>query len=215
MDRWKKVRQNSLTEEPPASAWDVVDVDKRDEKGRTALLNVAEKGDDKMVRLLIIQRASPDVCATDGQSPLYLACRAGSLECARLLLTRQRSVANKQANNGFTPLYIAASKGYMPLVQLLLEEKADVNLNAKDGRSPLHAACESGHDACVAHILEICEAASDATVVAKAERMRRGSALFLAQQGGHEAIARLLSAESGDDDDAPAPAPDDADRVAA
>ena len=153
MDRWKKVRQNSLTEEPPASAWDVVDVDKRDEKGRTALLNVAEKGDDKMVRLLIIQRASPDVCATDGQSPLYLACRAGSLECARLLLTRQRSVANKQANNGFTPLYIAASKGYMPLVQLLLEEKADVNLNAKDGRSPLHAACESGHDAIAARLI--------------------------------------------------------------
>ena len=54
MDRWKKVRQNSLTEEPPASAWDVVDVDKRDEKGRTALLNVSREGDDKMVRLLII-----------------------------------------------------------------------------------------------------------------------------------------------------------------
>ena len=85
-DMWTKVKQSVVHEEPAPSAWDVVDVDARDEKGRTALINACEKGDAPVVRLLLIQRASPDVCTSDGQSPLYLACKSGSLECARMLL---------------------------------------------------------------------------------------------------------------------------------
>ena len=77
---WAKVRQSVVTEEPPPSAWDVVDIDKRDTSGKTALLSACEKGDAAVCRLLLIQRASPDICAVDGQSPLYFACRAGSLE---------------------------------------------------------------------------------------------------------------------------------------
>ena len=89
MMNWAKVKQSVVSEESAPSAWDVADVDKRDANGKTALLNACEKGDADR-RLLLIQRASPDACATDGQSPLYLACRAGSLECARMLLQRQR-----------------------------------------------------------------------------------------------------------------------------
>ena len=150
---WRKVQAAVVTDEPDPSAWDVVDVDKRDANGSTSLLNVCEQGDAKLCRLLIIQRAMPDVCAKDGQSPLYVSCRVGSLECARLLCARQRAVVNLPTNAGFTPLYVAAQKGHMPLVQLLLEEKANVNLVAKDGRAPLYAACESGHEAVASRLI--------------------------------------------------------------
>ena len=41
------------------------------------------------------------------------------------------------------------------LLQLLLEERADVNLNAKDGRTPLYAACECGHHAIASRLLRL------------------------------------------------------------
>jgi ankyrin repeat protein len=100
---WTKLKQSVVTEDPPPSAWDVVDVDKKDASGKTPLLNVCEKGNAAECRLLLIQRASPEMCATDGRSPLYMACSAGSLECARLLLSRQRATANLLTNAGFSP----------------------------------------------------------------------------------------------------------------
>ena len=152
---WAKVKEAVVTEEPAPSAWDVADVDKRDASGRTALLNACEKGDHSICRLLLIQRAAPDVCTTDGQSPLYLACRTGSLEVVRMLLMRQRAVINLVTHSGFSPLFAVAQKGHMALLQLLLEERADVNLNAKDGRTPLYAACECGHDAIATRLLRM------------------------------------------------------------
>ena len=155
MMNWAKVKQSVVSEESAPSAWDVADVDKRDANGKTALLNACEKGDASICRLLLIQRASPDACATDGQSPLYLACRAGSLECARMLLQRQRGCINLATNAGFSPLFVVAQKGHAELLQLLLEERADVNLNAKDGRTPLYAACECGHHTIASRLLRL------------------------------------------------------------
>ena len=149
------MKEAVVTEEPAPSAWDVADVDKRDAIGRTALLNACEKGDHSICRLLLIQRAAPDVCTSDGQSPLYLACRTGSLEVVRMLLMRQRGVLNMTTHSGFSPLFAVAQKGHMALLQLLLEERADVNLNAKDGRTPLYAACECGHDAIATRLLRM------------------------------------------------------------
>jgi ankyrin repeat protein len=152
---WAKLKQSVVTEDPPPSAWDVVDVDKKDASGKTSLLNVCEKGNAAECRLLLIQRASPDTCATDGRSPLYMACSAGSLECARLLLSRQRATANLLTNAGFSPIFAAAQKGNLEILQLLLEERADVNLNAKDGRTPLYAACERGNEAIASRLIRL------------------------------------------------------------
>ena len=152
---WAKLKQSVVTEDPPASAWDVVDVDNRDANGKTALLHACEKGNAAECRLLLIQRASPDVCAPDGQSPLYMACRADSFECARMVLFRQRATVNLVTNAGFSPVYTVAQQGNLQLLQLLLEERADVQLNAKDGRTPLYAACERGHDAIVTRLLRL------------------------------------------------------------
>ena len=44
---WAKLKESVVTENPPPSAWDVVDVDKKDASGKTALLNVCEKGNRK------------------------------------------------------------------------------------------------------------------------------------------------------------------------
>ena len=152
---WAKLKESVVTENPPPSAWDVVDVDKKDASGKTALLNVCEKGNAAECRLLLIQRASPEMCATDGRSPLYMACSAGSLECARLLLSRQRATANLLTNAGFSPIFAVAQKGNLEILQLLLEERADVNLNAKDGRTPLYAACERGNEAIASRLIRL------------------------------------------------------------
>jgi ankyrin repeat protein len=58
-------------------------------------------------------------------------------------------------NAGFSPIFAAAQKGNLEILQLLLEERADVNLNAKDGRTPLYAACERGNEAIASRLIRL------------------------------------------------------------
>jgi ankyrin repeat protein len=68
----------------------------------------------------------------------------------------------------------------------LLEHKADVDAKAYgDGRTALHVAAESGHEAVVRVLLE-----HKADVDARASGKR--TALYVAARNGYEAVVRLL-----------------------
>ncbi len=78
-----------------------------------------------------------------GMTPLHWAARAGSLNCARLLLERgaEPDAANRA---GRVPLHLAADANGEEMVWLLADWGADLDVPDKQGRTPLHRATHGG-----------------------------------------------------------------------
>lgn len=107
------------------------------------LLAAAKAGDAAELRRLLdagacaLAHDEHDCCA------LTLACRAGSLECVKLLVEHG---ANVNDNNGyFTPLMAACREGHVVVARYLLEETdADVRDEECEDWTALHYAVYSG-----------------------------------------------------------------------
>lgn len=75
-----------------------------------------------------------------GGTLLHDAVRAGSLDCARLLLDRYPELVNIQDRGGETPLHEAARLGHADIAELLLARGADQNIRNEGQRAPLYYA---------------------------------------------------------------------------
>ena len=98
--------------------------------------------------MLLGAGASVDLAPTDdGETPLYVACGQGQVECVRLLLGAGASTdLTAGADSGATPLYVACIEGHVECVRLLLGAGASVDLaRPDDGVTPLFMACLRGH----------------------------------------------------------------------
>jgi ankyrin repeat protein len=84
--------------------------------------------------------------ATDGFTPLGLACFFGHLEVARYLILKGADV-NQPAQNGFhvAPIHSAAAGNYTAIAKLLIENGAKVNVAQQAGTTPLHSAAQNGN----------------------------------------------------------------------
>jgi len=71
-----------------------------------------------------------------GVTPLHWAARGGSVEVARLLLSRGESVSATDSN-GQTPLFWAAAESRVEVIKFLIEHGADVNCRTTSGATPL------------------------------------------------------------------------------
>jgi len=131
---------------------DEVDIDTKDEDGRTPLLWAAENGHEAVVQLLL-GTGKVDIEAKDknGQTPLLWAAKNRHKAVVQLLLgTGKVDIEAKDNIFGQTPLSWAAENGYEAVVQLLLGTgKVDIEAKDKDGRTPLLWAAENGHEAIV------------------------------------------------------------------
>ncbi|MDE2717184.1 MAG: ankyrin repeat domain-containing protein [Chloroflexota bacterium] len=98
-----------------------------------------------------------------GMTPLHWAARAGSMECAELLLERGPLV-NLQNKARRTPLQLAAEADRADIIRLLARHGADLNTQDRKGRTPLHRATYEG---CVEAAEALLEAGADPTVLNK------------------------------------------------
>ena len=105
------------------------DINSQDGMGRTSLYWIlAHFGSNEkfvdMVQLLLELGANPNICTTDNhRTPLHEASSQGLLEAARLLLSHEAKVDEKD-RWGKTPFQLAASKGHEELTKLLVEHGA-------------------------------------------------------------------------------------------
>ena len=74
---------------------------------------------------------------------LMVACRAKQRTAVEALTGAE---INAQSDSGCTALYLAAEEGDQVIVALLLSRNANVALAASNGATPLHRACEFGHE---------------------------------------------------------------------
>jgi ankyrin repeat protein len=78
---------------------------------------------------------------SDGETPLYLACKDGISDMVEALLKYDFIDVNKSIKDGYTPLFIACYKDETYAVELLLNHHTiDVNKKS-EGESPIVVAC--------------------------------------------------------------------------
>jgi ankyrin repeat protein len=117
------------------------------------IIEASRQGRADVVATLVAQGEDLNVrsfcdCSERGATALFLACDAGHIEVARVLV-RAGAGVDKPKMSGATPLWAASHRGRTELVALLLQGGAKVDAQADNGTSPLYMAIHEGHLACV------------------------------------------------------------------
>jgi ankyrin repeat protein len=91
---------------------------------------------------------------TKGRAVIHLLAQHNRNELLNILLsTKEGEVAlNSQTPEHETPAWIASVKGEASVLYTLIQAGADIRI-AKEGVTPLHAACQQGHALCVRLLL--------------------------------------------------------------
>jgi ankyrin repeat protein len=112
--------------------------------GDTPLIQAINRGQLKVVKVLIAHGADVNLKNSSGVTPLDVAAREGHLEVVKLLIANGADI-NKESDNFWinTALMSAASAGHSNVVQLLLSHSSDVNRMNLNGYSALTEAIES------------------------------------------------------------------------
>ncbi|KAK3431255.1 hypothetical protein EUGRSUZ_E02671 [Eucalyptus grandis] len=80
-----------------------------------------------------------------GHTPLHVACLAGHLDLARVLLKWKPKFAEKVNTHGFSPLHIAAARGDVEITRELLRVRPQLcSVNGLEQRIPLYYAIVNG-----------------------------------------------------------------------
>lgn len=161
-----------------------INVNSKDEDGRTALSLAAENGQEAMVKILLENGAELD---SNGQAVLWWAARYGHDKVVKLLLDKGAKTDSTD-DCGQTPLSAAAQKGHEMVVKLLLENGADVNSKVAYGKTALSFAAAEGHITILKLLIENGAKLDNQFHSGK-------TALSLARERGHEAVVRLLLEE--------------------
>jgi ankyrin repeat protein len=105
-----------------------VDVDSKDESGRTPLSWAAEKGRGPIVKMLLdIGKVDVDSKDNDGRTPLSWAAEKGCGAVVKMLLDIDTVDVDSKDEGGRTPLSWAADTGDVAVVKMLLDTgKVDI-----------------------------------------------------------------------------------------
>ena len=178
--------------------------------GRTAIDQACLMGHYRVTELLLKHKADPNLPAHEGCTPLMAASLEGHIKIVELLLQNGVDPNVTNTKNGITALILASLKGHHDTVELLLmkgahpniqnngrtaielKHKADPNLPAHEGCTPLMAASLEGH-------IKIVELLLQNGVDPNATNTKNGvTALILASLKGHHDTVELLLMKGAD-----------------
>ncbi len=131
------------------------DVEKHDQRGRTALMRAAEQGDIAEVKSLLKRGADIEARDDCRWSALLHAALNGHSAVIELLLAQQANIADRD-KGGYSALMLAASNNHIDSIHVLA--KAGANLDAQDtelGWNALIWAIQAGHKTGVQHLLQL------------------------------------------------------------
>ncbi len=132
-----------------------INADAKDWFHRTPLSLAAERGHEKVVKLLARRDdVDPGSKTGDGSTPLLWAVKAGHVEVVKLLLASPRVIPQAPDAMGETPLLREAKEGQYAVFKLLLEQKkVKADAKCKLGRTPLSWAVAVGAEDIVKDLL--------------------------------------------------------------
>lgn len=160
-------------------------INKKDDRGFTALQWAALEENNAIVRLLLEKGADIEARDKEGNQPLYYAVIMDNKDMVRLLLEKGADIEarNKEGNQA---LYYALVLNYKAMLRLLLDKGADVEAKDKLGNTALFNAVISEKEAIIRLLLE-----KGADVEAK--NISGVTARELASIRGCNGILRLLN----------------------
>lgn len=169
-------------------------VNARDKRGNTALMYAAANENEGAVRQLLAAGAKVDVRNNDGETALMKALDRRNFDkrptekVVRLLLEAGATVHLKD-NREQTALTLAAQNQYVGVMRLLIDNRAQVNAQDWEGRTPLmNALLERGYG----NRLEAIRLLLDSKAAVDAQAIGGSTALMEAAELGDEAAVRLL-----------------------
>jgi len=122
-----------------------VDVNAKDESGRTALMIASQRGRIETLSVLLEASVALNVQREqDGRTALMMAVEQGHTEAVRMLLD---AGANPDVADGEgTALFMACENLHVDIIVLLVQAEADINLvRETDGMTALMVVCRQGH----------------------------------------------------------------------
>jgi uncharacterized protein len=156
------------------------DVNTPNTAGYTGLMVASERGRGDIIKSLLDHKADPNVAGRDGTTALMLAAENNQPEIVKFLIARGAD-PNKQDNNGWTAVLKAAYQGNSKCIEILashskleldrallvatlmerkdavkalLDNGAEVDFRASDGRTPLILAAGKGNKDIVQLLLQ-------------------------------------------------------------
>eukprot|EP01043_Picozoa_sp_COSAG02_P038220 COSAG02_NODE_2931_length_7716_cov_3.042536_3_plen_1414_part_00 len=164
------------------------------------LISAAEVGNVSEVERLLSKRVLTDGVDNTGRTALLAASAAGHAVVTEMLLAARADV-ERSRDDGRTPLLCAAAAGHADVIELLCDE-GGARIDYAPGRwgTPLLAAVERGHSACVRALL-LNGAQADPAQAASNSHLTAAPLAVAAQHGKVNVVRLLLSAAA--DIDAP------------
>ena len=120
----------------------------QDKQGETALMLAAANDHADIVKLLLKKNADPNIQDLSGWSALMKAVYQGDTASVEALVAQSHQEVNRA-------LLVAALTGHKEVVKVLLDNGAEVDTRADDGRTPLMLAAARGDNDLVAALLAV------------------------------------------------------------
>ncbi|EPS35974.1 hypothetical protein H072_10610 [Dactylellina haptotyla CBS 200.50] len=162
----------------------------KDEVGRTPLSIAADHGHEVVIKLLLGSGAKVETKDNYGKPPLWLAAEKQNYGVLKLLIKGGADLETKGRENK-TLIFIAIEKKDEEMVRILIDNGA--NINAKDifGRTPLFSAAFYGFTAVAALLI-------DTGADVRAEDGTGKTPIWAASATGDEAVMKLLINKGAD-----------------
>ena len=162
-----------------------------DNKGKTPLMQAAQRADLPAVRALVKAGADVNVRNKTGGTALMYAALSGDAPTVRVLLQNGADI-NAAATNGWTALMIASVGDYESVIQALVESGADVNQVDVYGWTPLMRAIYEGRASAAKALIAV------PTLKINAQNEYGAAALHYAAAAGDAVLVRLLLKRGAD-----------------
>jgi ankyrin repeat protein len=153
-------------------------VNARGKQGVTALMLAAENGQVEIVKLLLKKNADPNLEDQTGWTALMKAVYQGSTGSVEALAAQSRQEVNRA-------LLVAALTGHQEIARILIDNGAEIDSRADDGRTPLMLAASKGDNDFVSFLLK---AGADPSLIDKSG----ATAASLAEAKGHNEVREHL-----------------------
>ncbi|XP_067661916.1 putative ankyrin repeat protein RF_0381 [Haliotis asinina] len=170
----------------------MLDINSREQCGRTAVMLAAENGHKDVVELLVEKGADLSLVDETADNVLHCACRGGDAGVVKYILSKNRVDIDRRGLHELTPIMMARRCKHREVVELLLSKRADGSLRYYNHINMLLSACREGDVEVVKFVL------SQNIVDVDSRGHRKKTPVLLAAEYGHKEVVELL-VENGAD----------------
>ncbi|XP_046585228.1 putative ankyrin repeat protein RF_0381 [Haliotis rubra] len=166
----------------------IPDIESKGQDGRTPMMYVTEKGNQKVFDLLVSKGCKLSVVDDLGRNILHVACLSDNVDLVEDLFLRGIADIESRGEDGGTPVMYAAQEGSKRVIDLLVSKGCKLSVVDDLGRNILHVACLSENVDIVKDLLS--RGVAD---IESRGQDRRTPMMYVAEKGSKKVFDLLVS----------------------